>query len=91
MTTLHQTVLAIEPLKLPDLNDALELMDQAIAESEFDEDGMRDEGELEAKAHQILAQIQSGPPEAALGFVRDHFAAVAGKGAGKGVTRFAPH
>ena len=52
---------------------------------------MRDEGELDAKAHQILAQIQSGPPEAALGFVRDHIAAVARQGGGKGVVRFAPH
>ena len=91
MTTLHQTVQAIKPVGLPDLNEALEPVEQTIACSEFDEDGMRDEGELDAKAHQILAQIQSGPPEAALGFVRDHIAAVAGKGGGKGVVRFAPH
>ena len=91
MTKLHQTVLAIEPVGLPDLNDALEPMGQEIACSEFDEDGMRDEEDLDTRAHQLLAQIQSGPPEAALGFVRDHLVVVAGKGVGKGVIRFQPH
>ena len=91
MTKLHQTVLAIEPVELPDLNDALEPTGQEIACTDFDEDDMRDEEDLDTRAHHLLAQIQSGPPEAALGFVRDHLEFVAGKGGGKGATRFAPH
>ena len=91
MTKLHQTVLAIEPVELPDLNDALEPTGQEIACTDFDEDDMRGEEDLDTRAHQLLAQIQSGPPEAALGFVRDHLEFVAGKGGGKGATRFAPH
>ena len=52
---------------------------------------MMGEEDIDLRAHQLLAQIQSGPPEAALGFVRDHLEFVAGKGCGKGDTRFAPH
>ena len=91
MTKLRQTVLAIEPVELPDLNDALEPTGQDIACTDFDEDDMRGEEDSDTRAHQLLAQIQSGPPEAALGFVRDHLEFVAGKDCGKGATRFAPH
>ena len=90
MTKLHQTVLAIEPVELPDLNDTLEPTGQEIACTDCDEDDMRDEEDIDTRAHQLLAQIQSGPPEAASGFVRDHLEFVAGKGGGKGAIRFAP-
>ena len=91
MSKLQQTVLAIELVELPDLNDALESTGQEIPCTDGVEDDMIDREDFDSRAHQLLAQIQSGPPEAALGFVRDHLAFVAGKGGGKGDTRFAPH
>ena len=90
MSKLQQTVLAIEPVELPDLNDALEPTGQEIPCTDGGEDDMIDGEDFDSRAHQLLAQIQSGPPEAALGFVRDHLAFVAGKSGGKGDTRFAP-
>ena len=95
MATLHQTVQIIKPVPLPDLNQALErTFGREVVFSESGEDAVDtcDEGELDTNAHQFLAQLQSGRPEAALGFVRDDLVAVARKGGGKGAAvRFAPH
>ena len=84
-------MLAIEPVELPDLNGALEPTGQDIACTDVGEDDMICEEDFDLRAHQLLAHILSGQPEAALGFVRDHLEFVAGKGGRKGDTRFAPH
>ena len=90
MANVHQAVLSIEPVGLPDLNDALEPAAQDIACEELENEDMATEENLHARASTILEQIQSGTAEAALGFVRDHLVAVASKGNGKGTNRFAP-
>ena len=90
MAKVHQAVLSIEPVGLPDLNDALEPAARDIACEELENENMGTEEDLHARASTILEQIQNGTAEAALGFVRDHLVAVANKGNGKGANRFAP-
>ena len=86
----HQAVLSIEPVGLPDLNNALEPTARDIACEEPEDENMGTEEDLNARASTILEQIQNGTAEAALGFVREHLVAVASKGNGKGANRFAP-
>ena len=90
MAKVHQAVLSIEPVGLPDLNDALEPAARDIACEVLENENMGTEEDLHARASTILEQIQNGTAEAALGFVRDHLVAVANKGNGKGANRFAP-
>ena len=90
MAKVHQAVLSIEPVGLPDLNNALEPAARDIACEEPEDENIGTEEDLNARASTILEQIQNGTAEAALGFVRDHLVAVASKGNGKGANRFTP-
>ena len=88
MSTVNQSILAIEPVRTPKLGEAI---GSADPDGEFlseEDENMDSEEGLHATAVAIVEQIQGAQDEEALATVMLHQRSTM-KGAGKGKTRFA--
>ena len=88
MTTVNQSILAIEPVKAAKLGEAIGSTDPDAEFLPEEDESMNSEDGLQATAVAIMEQIQGAQGEDALATVMLHLRSTM-KGAGKGQTRFA--
>ena len=88
MTTVNQSILAIEPVKAAKLGEAIGSTDLDAEFLPEEDESMNSEDGLHATAVAIIEQLQGTQGEDALATVMLHLRSTT-KGAGKGKTRFA--